>query len=61
MAKKKNFWKRINYKIWMGALVFFGIATVIDLVVPDPLPFVDEIVLIAITLFSGYKTIRQKE
>jgi hypothetical protein len=48
---------KTKHKVWLLALLFFGVATLIDLIIPDPLPIVDEVVLIAITLFSGYKTI----
>lgn len=46
--KKKSKWKIL--------LVIFAVATLIDLFVPDPLPFVDEIALIFLTLLSLYKT-----
>ncbi|MBU0958217.1 MAG: hypothetical protein KKF56_05405 [Nanoarchaeota archaeon] len=44
-------------KKWLIALIILAIATIIDLFVVDPVPFVDEVLLIAGTIFVGYKTL----
>lgn len=46
--------KRKKWLIISGILI---LATIIDLFVPDPLPIVDEFLLIFFSLFSFYKTV----
>ncbi len=45
-----------------GSRIFWilFVATIIDLIVPDPVPFVDEVLLIAASIFSFIKTISRK-
>jgi hypothetical protein len=45
--------KKQNWKLLAVVLL---IATIIDLFVPDPLPFVDEIILIASSIISFDKS-----
>lgn len=47
--------KRKSHKGWIVAAVIFGIAALIDIFVPDPVPFVDEIILIGGTMMTAYK------
>lgn len=44
-------------KKWGKILIILIIATVIDLLVPDPVPFIDEVLLIVGTIFAFIKTI----
>ena len=58
MAKKKKRQsrkKKSNKTPWVIGGVVLGIAALIDIFVPDPLVFVDEVILIAGTLFTAYK------
>ena len=48
-------------KVWLTLAIILGIATVIDLFVPDPVPFVDEVILIALTIWTAFKTITGKK
>jgi len=45
-------------KIWSIVFIIILTATIIDLIIPDPLPFVDEVILIATTLFSFVKVLK---
>ena len=40
---------------WILITIILLIATVIDIFIPDPLPFVDEVLLIAGTIWTGLK------
>ncbi|MBA7649822.1 hypothetical protein ES703_57621 [subsurface metagenome] len=53
MTSKKK--KKTN---WFILAVILGIAFIIDLFVVDPIPFVDELILIFGTIFSFYKSLR---
>ena len=44
-----------KHKKWVTIMIIIGIATAIDLLVPDPLPLLDEIALIAAWLFAMKK------
>lgn len=44
---------------WNTLLAIVFIALIIDLIVPDPLPFVDEVVLIALNIFTVIKAVRE--
>jgi len=50
--KKKRNWKTIG--------IILGVAFFIDLLVPDPIVFVDEVLLLAGTIFAGVKKMQQK-
>ena len=50
--KKKRNWKTIG--------IILGVAFFIDLLVPDPIVFVDEILLLAGTIFAGVKNMQQQ-
>ena len=54
-ARISNSSKKKSKSRWGIILLIIAIATVIDLFVPDPVPFIDEIALIFVTLFSLYK------
>jgi hypothetical protein len=60
-AKKKAgaFLKKHNF--WAVIFTVLIIATIIDLVVPDPLPFVDEILLIFGSIFTFYKSVGSRK
>jgi hypothetical protein len=45
--------KKHNWKI---LFLIFLLATIIDIFVPDPLPFVDEIALMTGTIYSLWRT-----
>lgn len=47
--------RKVNWIITLGILL---IATIVDLFVPDPLPFVDEILLISLSIFSFIKAVK---
>ncbi len=51
MAKKKRKW-------WVIFIVIF-IATIIDIIVPDPLVLVDEVLLIGGSIFAFVKAIEK--
>lgn len=44
-------------KSWKKIFLVLLIATIIDLFIPDPLPFIDEIALISTTIYSLTKLI----
>ena len=44
--------------VWMGAAGLLGAIFVIDLIIPDPLPFIDEIVLGLGTVLMSRKAIK---
>ena len=48
--------KKSKFKWIILGFVFF-VAFLIDLFIPDPLPFIEEIVLIMLAIISGYKVI----
>ena len=50
--KKKRNWKTIG--------IILGVAFFIDLLVPDPIVFVDEVLLLAGTIVAGVKKMQQK-
>lgn len=43
---------------WGTIGLIFGIAFIIDLLIPDPIVFVDEIILLAGTIYSGFKNMQ---
>lgn len=47
-------------KKWI-VTIFFFILLIIDLLIPDPLPFLDEIVLLFATTVAGYFAIKKKQ
>ncbi len=54
MAKGKD--KKTGWKVLAIAIVL-GVAAVIDIIVPDPVPFIDETILIAgsiLTFLGGW-------
>jgi hypothetical protein len=48
-VKKTNIWKNI--------FIILGIATLLDLRIPDPLPYIDETLLIGCSLVSLYESL----
>lgn len=53
--------KKIKKKNWMIIAVILLVATIIDIFVPDPVPFVDEILLVFFSIFSFYKSLKKKK
>lgn len=49
---------RLRYP-WLFALL--GVLLVLDLVIPDPVPFVDEVILAVLTLLVGTWRTRKKD
>lgn len=47
--------KKIKKSSWKAMTVIFALAFIIDLFIPDPLPFIDETILIAASIYSLYK------
>jgi len=43
---------------WAKIFLVFLVATIIDLIVPDPVILVDEILLIALSIFSFIKKVQ---
>jgi len=48
--------KKSRFK-WFIGFVILGIATLINFVIPDFIPVIDEVLMTAGTLYLGYKTI----
>lgn len=48
-------------KKWQTIGIILGVAFVIDLLIPDPLPFIDEVILLAGTIYAGIKNMKNKE
>jgi len=44
--------------LWGLAALFLGIFFVVDFFIPDPIPFIDEIVAGVLTLVSGFKALQ---
>lgn len=42
---------------WIVVTMIFAILFLIDLLIPDPLPFIDEILLFLATIITGVRTI----
>jgi len=52
--------KKIKRSKWLSIAIILAIAFVIDVFIPDPLPFVDEVLLMFASLFSLYKSFKKK-
>ena len=48
---------KLKWYYWLIASVILIIATIINIFVPDPLPFIDEVIMIAGSLVMGFVTI----
>ena len=43
---------------WFILFVFLLIATIVDWIIPDPVPFIDEFLLTGLSIWTGIKTIK---
>lgn len=56
--KKLN--KKQKQRTWLVVTVILVLATAIDIIIPDPILFIDEILLVFLSIFGAYQTIRKR-